>query len=883
MFIISVWVILMAVSGVVPSDNNVTVIRQRLEFDQEYTYTVQYNTEYVLEFIPSIEDARWPSRVWVSADGGDTSRPLLITYRQTAGAGTWQLPYYLGEELQYELERTLCPDDSADGNSTYCGGEREARGEFSLHVVSACTAPLVVRLRARYVRNWLLPFDQDITLSATLTAPLVNHYRFRTDQTSVRLQLTADDDVCALVAIQNYSCPIIAMVSEFQGSTSRMTMQRSGAVHIQRSKYPLGFYVIVVVLESDTQCTGEDPTSDDWLWQVAMGGEILSRVEAPREKQISIVIRPALSQSQYLIAAGASLALFLGFYVTFGVFVLMQRWPVFGKHVWPKAVLANRNAEHSETQVDSGYTDAETPTRSHRRRRGSDATFDSSDNSDSDSEPPTLDSTAGTSPADLASPAAPASPAGPASPDSSTPPDPDSPMSAVPPAERSTNRVEFTINDGSVNDADGRTNNEQVQNGGGVASEQPGNGVGTTPFGLPTQLRLAALSRRRARVIQARSDRYLHTLATVAVFYALPVVQFVIAFQMFMNVSGALDLCYYNFLCAHPAGELNDFNHVFSNIGYLLLGALFMLQLRRRMNGRKKSPRDEEYGIPAHYGLLASLGVSMMVVALLSASYHICPNRLNFQFDTAFMYVMAVLAMVKIYQARHPDVNARAHATFGILAVIIAFGVWGVLGGGALFWAVFTVVHVFTFLLLSLRIYYIGQFRLEKESLQVAARELRSVPTSGIRPLYTTRLILLLIANAVNWAFALYGLLKQSADFASHLLNLLLCNTLLYMIFYLAMKLLHGERPRWYVWCFLVSALTAWAPALYFFMSGSSSWSSTPAQSRQLNHECRVLEFYDSHDLWHMLSAIALYLSFNTLLTWDDGLAAVKRTEIAVF
>lgn len=38
------------------------------------------------------------------------------------------------------------------------------------------------------------------------------------------------------------------------------------------------------------------------------------------------------------------------------------------------------------------------------------------------------------------------------------------------------------------------------------------------------------------------------------------------------------------------------------------------------------------------------------------------------------MYVLAVLSMVKIYQARHPDINARAHATFAVLAVLIALG-----------------------------------------------------------------------------------------------------------------------------------------------------------------------------------------------------------------
>lgn len=31
-----------------------------------------------------------------------------------AGAWTWQLPYRSGATVLYELERTLCPDDSVD-------------------------------------------------------------------------------------------------------------------------------------------------------------------------------------------------------------------------------------------------------------------------------------------------------------------------------------------------------------------------------------------------------------------------------------------------------------------------------------------------------------------------------------------------------------------------------------------------------------------------------------------------------------------------------------------------------------------------------------------------------------------------------------------------
>lgn len=55
---------------------------------------------------------------------------------------------------------------------------------------------------------------------------------------------------------------------------------------------------------------------------------------------------------------------------------------------------------------------------------------------------------------------------------------------------------------------------------------------GGRPFGLPGTLHVAALARRRGRVLRARSQRYLYTLYTVAVFYALPVVQFVAAFQV---------------------------------------------------------------------------------------------------------------------------------------------------------------------------------------------------------------------------------------------------------------------------------------------------------------------------------------------------------------
>ena len=94
-------------------------------------------------------------------------------------------------------------------------------------------------------------------------------------------------------------------------------------------------------------------------------------------------------------------------------------------------------------------------------------------------------------------------------------------------------------------------------------------------FRTKLTLHISDLARKSHQVLSKKSSLYHWNLWTVATFYGLPVIQLVLTYQKLTNSTGNQDLCYYNFLCAHPLGKLSDFNHVFSNIGYVMLGILF--------------------------------------------------------------------------------------------------------------------------------------------------------------------------------------------------------------------------------------------------------------------------------------------------------------------
>eukprot|EP00057_Strongylocentrotus_purpuratus_P023649 XP_011678123.1 PREDICTED: SID1 transmembrane family member 1 [Strongylocentrotus purpuratus] len=152
-----------------------------------------------------------------------------------------------------------------------------------------------------------------------------------------------------------------------------------------------------------------------------------------------------------------------------------------------------------------------------------------------------------------------------------------------------------------------------------------------------TEIYVSDLARKKSNTLEKKYNMYAWNLITVSIFYALPVVQLVITYQVVTNVTGNQDSCYYNFLCAKPYGWFSAFNNVFSNTGYVMLGILFLMLVWRKEYAHKARVKagyknELTHGIPKHYGLLYTLGYALIMEGVMSGSYHVCPNRANYQF-----------------------------------------------------------------------------------------------------------------------------------------------------------------------------------------------------------------------------------------------------------
>ncbi|XP_054078914.1 SID1 transmembrane family member 2 isoform X9 [Rissa tridactyla] len=665
------------------------VVEKEASFDTTYADWVDADLLNIYAFNHSVR-RNWTEGVRVSVNvlSDHKDLPVLFVVRQKEAVVSFQVPLILRGLYQrkyayQEVSRTLCQPQT----------KAEVETQHFYVDVSTLSLNASYQLRVTRVENFVLRTNERFGFNATAAQPQYFKYEFPEGVDSVIVKVTsAMAFPCSVISIQDILCPVYDLDNNVAFIGMYQTMTKKAAITVQKKDFPSNsFYVVVVVKTEDEACGGALPYYP--LSKHASPDEPVDQHN--RQKMLEVMVSPAITSEAYVSSVLFCLGIFLSFYVLTLVIACWESC----RQQKRKGLLAAMDSPSLDTASLLGHARS-IPDSFLGRAPYDSYGYGSFGNGSSSSAEGVTDS--------MGSAEVSYGYVGQEQFKRRTPSAPMRPLS-IAMGERSLENVAGRPR------LDSLSSIEEDDYDTLADIDYDKNVIRTKQY-----LCVADLARKDKRVLRKKYQIYFWNIATIAVFYALPVVQLVITYQTVVNVTGNQDICYYNFLCAHPLGNLSAFNNILSNLGYVLLGLLFLLIiLQREINYNRALMRNDtnalECGIPKHFGLFYAMGTALMMEGLLSACYHVCPNYTNFQFDTSFMYMIAGLCMLKLYQKRHPDINASAYSAYACLALVIFFSVVGVVfgKGNTAFWIVFSVIHIVATLLLSTQLYYMGRWKLD--------------------------------------------------------------------------------------------------------------------------------------------------------------------------
>ena len=106
------------------------------------------------------------------------------------------------------------------------------------------------------------------------------------------------------------------------------------------------------------------------------------------------------------------------------------------------------------------------------------------------------------------------------------------------------------------------------------------------------------------------------------------------------------------------------------------------------------------------------------------------PSALVLPKDTTFMYIMAGLAYLRIFQSRHPDRTPSASFAFILFALILSVAVLGTLHANVYFYIVWFFVYQLATVIIVLEYYY----RWRLTSLRVVKIKIKKLCRRPVKP-----------------------------------------------------------------------------------------------------------------------------------------------------
>jgi hypothetical protein len=341
----------------------------------------------------------------------------------------------------------------------------------------------------------------------------------------------------------------------------------------------------------------------------------------------------------------------------------------------------------------------------------------------------------------------------------------------------------------------------------------------------------------------------------------VPALQFIF-FQTKTNTV----VCYYNNLCSKKFYGIESFNNVISNVPYIILGILFIITVKLKKT-KETTDVQNNLGIYENKSLYYSLGVSFIFEGLCSATYHLCPSKLNLQFDTTFMFICISLLLLILYHKRNMGNICYPLKFYLMIFLVILLNTLSLIDNKnsiqMWIWAVTFIFVCYCVIILTMYVYTGINIDFTLETMKASITTFKKMLF-----IKNPKFWLVFCIDSFTISMCIYAGLTEPY-YTDWILFISVVNLIIYFVYYIFLKIINKEHISIIIKIGICIDLIISIISFYFYFHTNYNSLLPIAKSNELNEKCILFNYFDNHDLWHLFSAIGFYIFMNIILFID--------------
>ena len=230
------------------------------------------------------------------------------------------------------------------------------------------------------------------------------------------------------------------------------------------------------------------------------------------------------------------------------------------------------------------------------------------------------------------------------------------------------------------------------------------------------------------------------------------------------------------------------------------------------------------------------------------------------------MFLGTILTFITLYQKRHMAPSPMRIYSFSALLILIntlplsglsdGFEIW--------FWGAIFLLMAYLMIFGSIYLYYEQEYDINSLSFKGLIRKLKNIRRNDI-----PKLTLIILINSFTLGMYIFATITQP-NFTDWLLGVCIINLIIYFLYYFILKIKNKEPINKLIYVWLLLDIVILSLSIVFFFIAVTDKFLPMKESNELNKPCVLFNYFDYHDIWHILSAIGLFIFMLIIFFLDS-------------